>query len=112
MHSGNLDYMMPISLPEHAKAIFLSEFDAAWEYGTFWQATWHCFLSGRLPRMRAICSMIEYMQDKGDVWFATLEDIARHVQTQIDEGTYQPLVHTLPIKDGRIPDIPVAGAAE
>ena len=106
MHSGNLDYMMAIAAPERAKEVFLSEFDAAWTYNTYWQATWHCFLSGRIPRLHAIASMIEYMQDKGGVWFATLEEIALHVRMLIDAGHYAPRVHTLPIKDGRLSDIP------
>jgi hypothetical protein len=98
--------MMAISAPERAKEVFLSEFDAAWTYNTYWQATWHCFLSGRIPRLHAIASMIEYMLDKGGVWFATLEEIAMHVRKLVDEGSYEPRVHTLPIKDGRIADIP------
>ncbi len=36
----------------------------------------------------------------------SLEEIATHVRTLVDEGSYRPRVHTLPIKDGRIADIP------
>ena len=90
----------------------MSEFEAAWKYKTFWQCVFHPFVSGRISRMDAIRSMIEEMQDKGGVWFATLEEIALHVRKLIDDGKYKPRVHVMPIKDGRIPDIPVASAAE
>jgi hypothetical protein len=111
-HSVDLDYMMPISAPLRAKEVFMSEFEAAWKYNTYWQCVWHPFLSGRVARLDSIVSMIEEMQDKGEVWFATLEEIATHVRKLIDNGTYMPRVHTLPVKDGRIPDIPVPTAAE
>jgi hypothetical protein len=50
--------------------------------------------------------MIEEMQDKGGVWFATLEEIAVHVRKLIDKGEYTPRIQTMPIKEGRISDIP------
>ena len=88
----------------------MSEFEAAWNYKTFWQCVFHPFVSGRVARLDAIREMIEEMQAKGGCWFATLEEIALHVRQLIDAGTYKPRVHTLPIKDGRIPDIPIPGA--
>ena len=111
-HSGDLDYMMPISAPHRAKEVFMSEFEAAWKYKAFWQCIWHPFVSGRIARLDSIATIIEDMQDKGEVWFATLEEVATHTRKLIDEGSYAPRVHTLPIKDGRIPDIPVPGAAD
>lgn len=110
-HSGDLDYMMPISAPQRAKEVFMSEFDAAWKYKTFWQCVFHPFVSGRIARMDSIASMVEDMQNKGGVWFATLEEIATYVRKLIDAGGYKPRIHTLPIKDGRIADIPVPSAA-
>jgi hypothetical protein len=104
--------MMPISAPARAKEVFMSEFEAAWKYQTFWQCVFHPFVSGRVARMDAIRSMIEERQAKGGVWFATLEEIALHVRTLVDAGQYAPRVHTLPIKDGRIPGIPIPAAAE
>ena len=40
--------------------------------------------------------MIEEMQRKGGVWFATLEEIAQHVRAVTDSGTYKPRVDNLP----------------
>ena len=111
-HSGDLDYMMPISAPQRAKEVFMSEFEAAWKYKAFWQCVWHPFVSGRIARLDSIATIIEDMQDKGEVWFATLEEVATHTRQLIDNGSYAPRMHTLPIKDGRIPDIPVPGAAD
>ena len=85
----------------------MSEFEAAWEYNTWWQSLWHCFLSGRVPRMAMIMSMVEDMQAKGGVWFATAGEIATHVRKLIDAGDYKPRIQTFPIKDGRLPDIPM-----
>ena len=105
-HSVDLDYMMAISAPQRAKEVFMSEFEAAWKYKTFWQCVFHPFLSGRIPRLDSIMSMVEDMQDKGDVWFTTMEDMALHVRGLVDRGEYKPRIHTLPVTDGRIADIP------
>ena len=40
--------------------------------------------------------LIEYMLEKGDVWFATLEEIAAHVMDCIDNQSYQPRIDRLP----------------
>jgi peptidoglycan-N-acetylglucosamine deacetylase len=109
-HSVDLDYMMQISSPQKAKEVFMSEFDAAWKYNTFWQCVFHPFVSGRIPRLDSIMSMVEEMQDRGGVWFATMEQIAEHVRSLIESGEYKPRVQVLPIFDGRIPNIPDAAA--
>jgi len=109
VHSPDLDYMMPIMAPARAREVFMSEFDASWTYGGgFWQSVWHPFVSGRVSRLASIEIMVQEMMERGDVWFATLEQIAIHMRTQIDEGNYDPRIQTMPIKDGRIADIPSA----
>jgi len=50
--------------------------------------------------------MIEHILAKGEVWIAPLEEIAAHVRQVAAAGTYTPSVQTLPIRDGRITDIP------
>ena len=70
----------PISSPRRALEMYRSEFDAAWEYGALWISVWHPFLSGRLARIRAVIELIEYMQAKGGVWFATTAEISKHAQ--------------------------------
>ena len=83
--------------------------NAAWEYGGLWVSVWHPFLSGRLARAHAIKNLIQYMHDKGQVWFATLDEIARHVQGLIESGEWSPRIDRLPYYDGPIPEL---GAAE
>ncbi len=45
-----------------------------------------------------------YMR-KGNVWFATLKDIASHTRTLMAEGVWQPRVDRLPYYDGPIPEL-------
>ena len=76
---------------------------------------WHPFVSGRLARMRRVAAWIEALQKKGGVWFATMDEIARHVRTCIDDGSWTPRVEQMPYYDGRIPEWEpqeVAAAAE
>ncbi len=96
---------MPIKAPSEGMAVFREEFDAAWEYGGLWVAVWHPFLAGRLARAREIRSLIEHMQRKGGVWFATLEQIATHIQTLMDCGQWTPRRDTIPYLEGPIPEL-------
>lgn len=105
-HNSDLNKVMPISSPQRAMEVFLAQFDAAWEYGGLWISVWHPFVSGRLARWAKMPQMLDYMLEKGDVWFATLEEIALHVKKCIDNGTYKPRVDQLPYYDGRIPELP------
>ena len=45
------------------------------------------------------------MHDKGQVWFATLEEIAAHIRSLIDTGAWTPRVDRLPYYDGPIPEL-------
>jgi len=96
VQSMDLDYMMPIKAASRGIEVFREEFDAMHEYGGLWIGVWHPFATGRLVRWRKVVELIEYMQSKGDVWFARMEDIARHVRQCIDDGAYDPRVDQLP----------------
>ncbi|GAW48994.1 MULTISPECIES: polysaccharide deacetylase family protein [unclassified Nocardioides] len=85
-HLPDYNYMMPINSPGRAADVFLSEFDAAWEDGGLWISVWHPFVSGRPARLKEIGRMISHMKDRGDVWFAPLEMIARHLREEVDSG--------------------------
>lgn len=91
-------YMLPIASPQRAMEVFRAEFDAAWKYGGLWIAVWHPFVSGRMSRADAIAGLIEYMQDKGGVWFATLEEIAGHVRG-VTGRSWTPRIDRLPYYD-------------
>ena len=96
VQSMDLDYMMPIKAPSEAMRVYREEFDAMWEYGGLWIGVWHPFATGRLARWHQVEKLIQYMHDRGGVWFAPLEEIARHVRRCIDEGRYRPQVDELP----------------
>lgn len=96
VHMSDIDFMMPIKAPSQAIIAFRDEFDAAWEYGGLWIAVWHPFVTGRLARMRVVEQLLQYMLEKGDVWIASMEEIAAHVRAVTDSGEYQPRIDSLP----------------
>ena len=109
VHSMDLNYEMQIRAPSQGLQTFREEFDAMWDYGGLWVTVWHPFATGRLARWRQVEKMIEYMMDKGDVWFARMEDIAAHVRACIDDGSYTPRIDNLPYYTGPVYPIEDAG---
>jgi peptidoglycan/xylan/chitin deacetylase (PgdA/CDA1 family) len=105
MASRDLAYLMPPKSPAQALEVYQAEFDAMWEYGGLWIAVWHPFLSGRLARCVMMARLIEYRHAKGQVWFATLEEIAAHVKRVIADGTWTPRIDRLPYYEGPIPEL-------
>lgn len=104
-HSPDLNYSMPINSPARAAEVYLSQFDAVWDYGALWLSVWHPFVSGRLARISQIDKMIQYMLDKGGVWFATLEEIANHVTSVWATGESEPRRERIPFYDGPIREL-------
>ena len=105
MASRDFNYIMPIKATTQAMEGFRAEFDAAWEYGGMFVPIWHPFLSGRLARAHAISQFIEYMLNKGKVWFAPMEEIAAHVRSLVAQNLWQPHVDRMPHYDGPIPEL-------
>ena len=79
-HFAEINYLMPVRGPSAGIAPFIEEFDAAYEEGGFWMPVLHPFLTGRLARWRVLEKHLENILDKGDVWFAPLEEIAQHAK--------------------------------
>ena len=104
-HAPDFGYLMPISAPEKAMEVYLAEFEAAYESGGLWVTIWHPFVTGRPARLASVAKMIEYMQSKGGVWFATMEEIALHVKQCIEDGSYQPRTVPMPYYEGPIPEL-------
>ncbi|MHC8509053.1 MAG: polysaccharide deacetylase family protein [Rhodospirillales bacterium] len=102
VQSMDLDYLMPIRAASKGMDVFREEFDAMWENGGLWISVWHPFATGRLARWRAVEQLIAHMQEKGDVWFAPMEDIARHVQQCRKSGAYDARVDQLPYYDAPV----------
>lgn len=96
---------MTIQSPKRAMDVFRAEFDAAWEYGGMWSSIWHPFVSGRLARAHAMVELIEYMQGKGSVWFATMEEIASHIHGLVERGEWKPSSERLPFWSEPVPQI-------
>jgi peptidoglycan-N-acetylglucosamine deacetylase len=105
MVSRDFNYIMSMKTPKHAMELYAAEFDAMWECGGLWIAVWHPFLSGRLARALEIARLIEYMHEKGKVWFARLDEITDHVNKIIADGAWSPRVDRLPYYDGPIPEL-------
>jgi peptidoglycan-N-acetylglucosamine deacetylase len=106
MHNRDFNYMMPISAPQRALEVYRSEFDAAWTYGGLWISVWHPFLSGRPARLAAIIDLLEYMQSKGNVWFARLDEICDYVKKLVADIAWQPRVEHLPPYHSPLPELP------
>lgn len=82
--------------PSAAVELFRAELEAARELGGLWITIWHPHVSGRPARLLAWAELVEEMLGHGDVWFATLDEIARHVRSCREAGTYEPRVVSLP----------------
>ena len=95
---------MPISSPQRAMEVFGSEFDAAWEFGGLWISVWHPALSGRLARFKAVLELLDYMNAKGDVWFARLDQVCDHVRRLMAEGRWMPRYETFPLYQSPLPE--------
>lgn len=63
--------------------VFQSEFDVAYEEGGLYLLTMHPHMTGHRSRAAMLERLIQYMKKKGNVWFATHEQIANHVHRMI-----------------------------
>src|SRR5216683_5190439 len=101
----DLGYHAPIRPPARGIETFMAEFEAAWEHRGLWISVWHPFVSGRLSRAVQVTRMIERMQQRGGVWFATLHQIAGHIRGLTDAGAYRPRRVEMPYYDRPLADL-------
>jgi peptidoglycan-N-acetylglucosamine deacetylase len=99
-------WTMPIVSPERGFEVYRAEFDAAWRHGGMWIGVWHPFVSGRASRCDAMLSLISHMQNKGDVWFARLDEIAAHVKSRVEAGEWAPRTERLPFYEEPLQGVP------
>lgn len=85
-HFEEIGYLMPVRGPSDGLRGFFEEFEAQYAAGGFWMGIWHPFLTGRLARWAAVERWLEVALERGDVWFAPLEEIAAHVRAEHDGG--------------------------
>jgi peptidoglycan/xylan/chitin deacetylase (PgdA/CDA1 family) len=97
--SRAFDYLMTISPPRRALEVYKADFDALWELGGLFVSVWHPAVSGRPAAALAIRALIEHMIGKGGVWFATLDEIASHVNHLVESGAWSPRVERVPFYD-------------
>ncbi len=108
VHSMDLNYQMQIIAPKRAMEVFEAELEAMIAYGGLWVTVWHPFASGRLARWIEVEGLIERMLKRGDIWFATMEEIAAHIRTCTADGSYSPRVDKLPYYDAPVTALPLA----
>jgi peptidoglycan/xylan/chitin deacetylase (PgdA/CDA1 family) len=70
------------SAPREVLQVFTDEFDLAYEEGTMFLLTMHPHLIGHRSRMVILERLIDHIQAKRDVWFATHRETAEYVQRQ------------------------------
>jgi len=61
---------------------FKDDFDRAYRDGTLFMLTMHPHITGQRSRMKYLEQLVQYIQSKPGVWFATAEQIARYVKSQ------------------------------
>ncbi|WP_352618828.1 hypothetical protein [Mesorhizobium sp. M0323] len=67
--------------PEDVLAIFMREFEQAYEEGEIFQLTMHPHMIGYRSRIWIPEELIRAAKAKGDVWFATHGQAAEHAST-------------------------------
>lgn len=73
------NYANPRALLEVLK----DEFDVAYEEGTMFLMTMHPHISGHRSRIVVLNELIKYMKSKGNVWFATHQEAAEYVKSEV-----------------------------
>ena len=70
--------LMPHSAPDMVQEIWCHEFDGAFDEGGLFLLTMHPHITGHRSRLRVLEKLIAHIKGRGDVWFATHEQVARH----------------------------------
>ena len=68
-------------IPDDVERVFQSEFDVAYDEGGLFILTMHPHITGHRSRVAGLEKLILHMKAKGNVWFATHEQIARYVKS-------------------------------
>jgi hypothetical protein len=72
--------LRPYTPPATVLDIFRREFDARLRRRRLFLLTMHPHVIGYRSRMFILAELIEHMQTRGGVWFATHRDVANHVR--------------------------------
>ena len=74
----SMPYMSGISSQEKVYEIWLEEFEGIYEAGLLFMLVMHPQLMGRYSRLRMLARLVEHIQNRGKVWFATPQEIATY----------------------------------
>jgi peptidoglycan-N-acetylglucosamine deacetylase len=77
-----LSTVRPYTAPSLVGEIWRREFDGAYVEGGLFLLTMHPHIIGHRSRLSVLDELIQHMRSRAGVWFATHEDIARHVKAQ------------------------------
>ena len=75
-----------IELPSKVLELWTGELDAMRDEGCLLVLTMHPFLSGRPSRAKMLGGLLSRVRERGDVWAATLGEIADHADATIPAG--------------------------
>ena len=103
VHSIDLDYVMPVRAPLDGLRTFEQEFQAAYKYGGLWVPVLHPFTTGRLARWDAMTTFVEKILERGDVWFAPMEEIAAYARQLAADGKWKPREEIVPQYASAVP---------
>ncbi|MFN4140480.1 polysaccharide deacetylase family protein [Aestuariivirga sp.] len=95
-HNIELQYMMTIRSPDEAFAVYEAELESACRNGALCVGVWHPWLMGRLARAERLAVFIEGILKRGDVWIASMEEIAGHIIECKAAGTFNPREVSMP----------------
>ncbi len=91
-HVPDLEYVMQTQSPSVAEEAYRAEFEAAYRHGGLWIGVWHPSISARLSRLEVVSRLLQDMLERGDVWLATLGEVAAHVRKLIAADEWKPRV--------------------
>ena len=94
--STNLNYVMQVRAPKAGFQIYIEEFETAYRHGGLWVPVVHPFATGRLSRWEVVTNFLRRIRERGDVWFASMNDIAEHIRKVTESGEYEPRRDKLP----------------
>jgi hypothetical protein len=82
--------LRPHTPPSAVLEIWTSEFDVAYQEGGMFLLTMHPQIVGHRSRMAMLEKLVQYMRSRPGVWFATHEQVARHVKANAASTAGQP----------------------
>jgi peptidoglycan/xylan/chitin deacetylase (PgdA/CDA1 family) len=69
--------LRPYTPPSSVEEVFRAEFDGAFAEGGLFLLTMHPHVIGHRSRITLLERLIGYIKSRGNVWFATHEQVAR-----------------------------------